>query len=66
MVNPNHGFLLMMGEESISMEAEDFGKYFGLSLLPREVTPDVLGIHSLYFHIGLWHDLPPFKSGRPH
>lgn len=56
----------MMCEESISMEAEDFGKYFGLTLLPREVAPDVLGIHSLYFHIGLWHDLPPFKSGRPH
>lgn len=56
----------MMVEESILLETRDFWKYFGLSLPPREVTPDVLSIHTLYFHIALWHSLPPFKIDRPH
>jgi hypothetical protein len=48
-----------MGEELISMVAEAYGKYFGLSLLPKEMTHDVLGIHNLCFHYGFRHNLPP-------
>jgi hypothetical protein len=38
----------MKGKESMSMAAEAYGNYFVLSLLPMEVTPDVLGIHNLF------------------
>jgi hypothetical protein len=48
MGNLNHGLLLVIGEDSMSMAAEASGNYFGLSLLPREVPPDVLGIHPMF------------------
>lgn len=48
------------------MVAEACGKSFGLCLLPKGMAPDVLGIHTLCFHCGLWHSLSPLRTVRPH
>jgi hypothetical protein len=65
-MNANHGLLLMMDEESMSMAAEAYGNYFGLSFLPREMTPDILGIHTPCFHFGLLYNLHFIRPVRTH